>query len=240
MASFPTRQAQGRLRDRSLWTAAFREFHLEGVRTRGEFRTLLSVRKSPKDESLGSHGRGLRRDVFSLSAGRMRLRTWRPAPSRSVARSKPGKHPRQRRPHLSQRGRPDEQAEAVELGERFAECRNDQRPAVQCGRVRQSRNRPAEQRKILVPQVSMHPQVGKHVRRDREACFLAQLANGRTAKVLAWFGETLGDIPARRACRMTQQDASAIGDQHATTRPPCRLHAVTPLSVQRSAGPCCS
>src|SRR5215470_11408057 len=92
------------------------------------------------------------------------------------------------------------------------------RAASETAGIGQGLRRPREERQILAAQIGVHAERDELFRRDDETGFLAQLPRGGGGETLAGLRHTLGNVPARRARRVTEQEAFAIGDDYAAAR----------------------
>jgi ribonuclease HI len=118
--------------------------------------------------------------------------------------------------YLAKRLIPVEQSEAIELGNKGAVRQHERRTAHQSVRRWHLCWHPHEQREVLVAQIGVHAERTQFGLGHNKSGLLRQLAHGRRGMRLIGFGQSLGNVPARRTRGVAEQDAFPIRDDHAT------------------------
>src|SRR5438270_2464200 len=114
---------------------------------------------------------------------------------------------------------PWEQPEAVEFRQQCSVGECKMRGAGQALWIGQLRRLPHEQGQVFAAQIGMYAEIGELLGRDRKAGFFEQFACSADGKGFARLRNSLGNVPARRPRRMSEQDAFPVRDDDAAARP---------------------
>src|SRR5215472_19094474 len=103
------------------------------------------------------------------------------------------------------------------------------RGADKAARIGQVLKQPREKGKILAAQVGVDAERLELLWSGDETGFLAELSCGGVGETLPGLGHAFGNVPARRAGRVTEQEVLSIGDDHtAAGLPPGHGQATPP------------